>query len=392
MAGHFALMQLGGKNGFFHLHPHPELKELYIFSLLYSFAYALIVIFEPIFLYQQGFSLSFIALYYGLHYTLYTLLLPLGGKFAARFGLERSLSASLPIMVVYFLVLASIPSAPSLIWTAIVLLTVYKIFYWPSFNALFSKFGDSHNRGTELSWMRVLQQGVGVIGPLIGGIVATVYGFPTLFVLTALLVLLSALPLLRTKESYHAVTFLYRDPWRIIGSRQHRNVTMTMMGMGENLIDMVFWPIFLLIVLGSAEKVGVVSSVNLGIMTLFGFLIGEMSDRFPRRYVLRFSLPFLVLSYLFRPLSGTALRVFLTDGLARLAFAGVNIPMTHKLYTQAQTTSIIRFTTAYEMALAIAKAGTAFVLAVVFALALPYTGFAITFVLAAFLVLMYLFL
>ncbi|MEX0649431.1 MAG: MFS transporter [Candidatus Andersenbacteria bacterium] len=383
---------LGFFGSMFAVRLKPELRELYSFSLLFSFAYALILIFEPVFLYKEGFSLSFISLYYALHYTIYVFLLPLGGKFATRFGLERSLSVSLPFFVMYFLVLALLPYDHRLIWLAIPLLTLHKIFYWPAFHAQFAKFGDSHNRGTELSWMTVLRYGVGILGPLIGGFVAAEFGFSTLFILTSILVLLSSVPLLKTKEHFRPTRFDYSSPWKIIRSRTYRNMTKAMAGMGENYVDMVFWPIFLFIVLNSTEKLGILSSMTIAIMTLMSFFVGEMSDRLPRSSVIRLHVPFMILGYLFRPIAGTPVSAFLTDTLNKMAFAGVNLPMLHKLYVQSNTTSIIRYTVSFEMVLAITKAIIAFVLVAVFAMTLPYTGFVIAFAIAGVSALFYLYL
>ena len=113
----------------FGLNLRDELKELYLFSLLFSFAYSLVIIFEPVFFYQTGFSLSFIALYYAMHYILYIFLLPLGGMFAARFGFERSISLSLPLFVLYFLSLTIVPDHNWMVFVAVVLLTLHKTFY-----------------------------------------------------------------------------------------------------------------------------------------------------------------------------------------------------------------------------------------------------------------------
>jgi len=169
----------------FSVHPRRELKELYIFSAFFSFANSLILIFEPVFFYKQEVPLYFIALYYALHYSLYVLLLPLGGKFAARFGLERSLAVSMPVFVIYFLMLAVMPNWPSLFWVAWIPLTCFKIFYWPAYNSEVSKYGDKKNRGTEMSWLFAVTRGVGMLGPLAGGLIITYLGFPVLFVLAA---------------------------------------------------------------------------------------------------------------------------------------------------------------------------------------------------------------
>jgi MFS family permease len=382
----------GALSSFFVARPRPELKELFFFSIIFAFANSIVTIFEPVFFYTNGFSLSFIALYYFLHYTLYVLLMPFGGKFAARFGLERSLAVSLPFFVMYFLALASIPSWPSFVWLAIILLTLHKVFYWPAYHADFAKFGDVNNRGTELSWMGLLKTGVGILGPLIGGFVALYLGFPVLFVLAAVLILLSVYPLLRTKEHYHMRAFDYFMPWRIVFDRRFRNMTLAMMGMGENLIDLVFWPLFMFIILGTTGKLGIVSSITVGAMTLVGFFIGELSDRYPRRKILRQWLPVMIAGILLRPLAGTSLQVLVTDAVNRIAYAGVSLPMLYRLYVQSRRTSILGYTVAFELVLAVTKAVVALALVIVFATALPYTAFTITFIAAAVFAVMYAFL
>lgn len=365
---------------------------MYMFSVLFSFASALILIFEPVFFYQEGFSLSKIALYYALHYSLYVILLPLGGKFAGRFGLERSLALSMPLFVVYFVTLAAIPLAPGLFWLAWVLLTVFKIFYWPAYHTEICRFGDAANRGTELSWLIALTSGAGAIGPIVGGFVAAYFGFSVLFVSAACLALLATFPLLLTKERYRPQTFPYSLPWRMMGMRRYRGMVLTMVGWGENLIDLVFWPIFMFIILGGTQKLGLVASINVLVMSILGFFVGEISDRFSRRQIIRLHIPFMILGYLFRPLASTSLRVFLTDTLSKAALIGVRIPMWHILYQRGRREGALRYAVTFEMVLAVSKAAVAFVLVGVFAVSLPYTGFTLAWMMAAALTLLYVFL
>ncbi|PIT98358.1 MAG: hypothetical protein COT71_01085, partial [Candidatus Andersenbacteria bacterium CG10_big_fil_rev_8_21_14_0_10_54_11] len=341
--------------------PRRELRELYMFTVLFSFASSLIAIFEPVFFFQQGFSLSLIALYYALHYTLYTIIMPFGGKFAAWFGTERALGVSMPLFVVYFLLLALLPQARGLFWVAWVLLALFKIFYWPAYHAEVAKFGDGQNRGTEISWLFAVSYGTGVLGPLIGGVVATYFGFPVLFIIAAGLAVVAAFPLLRTSEDNRRMSFPYTSSWRILFSRRHRRMRWASLGWGENLIDLVYWPIFLFIVLGGADTLGYVASLNTLLMAALGFFIGEMSERLPRRAVLRLHLPFFVLSYLFRPLAATVPAAMLTDSLAKASSIGVRIPQWFRLYAQGQRHGALRYVIAVELALAVVKAVTAWV-------------------------------
>lgn len=352
--------------GIFALKPRRELKEFYWFSALFSFATALVTIFEPVFFYQAGFSLAQIAIYFGLHYVTYLILLPLGGKFASRFGLERSLAFSLPLFMAYFLVLAAVGTTPGLFWMAWLVLAIFKIFYWPAYYGEYSRFGDKLNRGTEVSFGYVLNLGVGVLGPLAGGFVAAWYGFSALFILVAGVGLLAAIPLLRTREKYHVRAFAYASPWRIITSRQHRRMVVATFGWVEDFVNLVFWPVFAFIVLGAADVLGIVASVSILVMFLLAFFIGEWSDRVTPRQVLKRSGPALSLSYLLRLFATSMPRIFGVHALALSADAAVKIPFMGKIYDESRRHGVLEYTIAFEMVLCLAKAAAAFVLAGIF--------------------------
>ncbi|MBI4021834.1 MAG: MFS transporter [Candidatus Andersenbacteria bacterium] len=377
---------------FFHVQPRPELRELYLFSVFFSFASSLILIFEPVFFYVQGYSLSLIAFYYALHYALYVLVLPLGGAFAARFGVERSLALSMPLFIVYFLTLAILPSQPALFWVAWVLLTLHKMFYWPAYHADVCRSAHTNSRGTEISWLFAVTHGVGVIGPLAGGLVATYFGFPALFVLAASLALAASVPLLRTPERVRKSRFAYNTPWQIMAARPFTRARLAMIGWGENLIDLVFWPVFMFIMVGSPDRLGYITGFSVLFMALYGFLVGDMSRGTARRQMLRLHVPVMMFGYLLRPLAAGSINVLLTDVLARSSYIGVQIPHWQLLYAEGRRAGPLRYVVALEMTLAVSKAVLALVLAGVFAVLTPYAGFAVTFLLAGAYALLYLFL
>jgi MFS family permease len=311
---------------------------------------------------------------------------------AARFGLERSLAVSMPLFVTYFLTLAAMATQPWLFWISWILLTLFKIFYWPAYHTEMIRYGDTRNRGTELSWVFALTEGVGVLGPMIGGLVATYFGFSMLFVLAAGLALFAIVPLVRTREHFQPEGLAYHDPWLLMLSRTFRPTLLTMIGWGENLIDLVFWPVFMFIVVGGADVLGYIATINILCMTLFGFFVGEISDRFSRQKILRVHLPFMALGYLLRPLATTGLRVLLTDSLAKVALIGVRIPQMYRLYVKGRASGALRYVLAMEMTLSITKCLLALSLAGVFLVLPPTAAFTAAFTIAAAFSLLYVFL
>lgn len=373
----------------FVIRPRRQLNELYYFSLLFSLAQALVLIFEPVFFYSLGLGLSTIAAYYALHYTLYAVLLPWGARFAARFGLECSLVLSTPIFIVYFVTLALLPGRPALFWLAIVLLTLHKIFYWPAFYTVMARYGDGGNRGTELSWMHLLNYGVGVLGPLAGGLVVVTYGFPALFVAAAIVVAAASLALLKTAEGDGHQDIEYRAPWQIIFNSRHWRMVLATLGQGEDLVHRFFWPLFMFIILGNAGRLGFVAALSAIPMVLVAFVVGEASDVYTPRRVLRWAAPFFSLAHVISPLAATPLRVLLAGGYSMAASSAVYISFLTQLYSDGKRFGALRYLTAFEIVLAIAKALVGWTLVAVFFFFPLYPAFAATFFLAAVLTWLY---
>jgi MFS family permease len=374
----------------FSLHVRRQIKELYLFLLISSFSWSLITIFEPVFLYKQGLTISFIALYYAIHYTTYVIMLPFGGKFAARFGFERSLAVSTPILIGYFLVLAAVPYFPTLIWIAPLILTLHKIFYWPALHATFAEYGFKKNQGTELSWQKIISYSMGIAGPLIGGLIVVYMGFSALFIFTALTLVAAGIPLLWTQEHCQKAVFPYKSPWKLIRQPGRRRFVISIAGWVENLVYLTIWPILLFVVLRDVILLGLVASASVAIMTIGSLYIGKLTDRHGAKRVLQWTSIFTAASYMLRVFAWVPLVAVVSDVWARMANTSIEIPYLAELYTSAKKEAQpLTYVLSFEMTLAAYKAVGAFLLVDIFLLFPPIVGFIITFTLAGVMALFY---
>ncbi len=373
----------------FEIHSTKRLQALYVSVVVFSFALSLITIFEPIFLYGQGFPIWAIGLYYALHYGVYTALLPLGGSVAARFGLERAIVLSLPFCVLYSLCLVAAARYPVALVGALAALTIHKILYWPASYTLFARSSDAGNRGTEISWLNALRSGAGILGPIAGGYIAGVFGFSVLFATVAVLVFVSGVPLLCVPASRRSDSFSLRSPWKIIWRVEHRKAFLSTLGWAENLIDSFFWPLFLFIVLGSLTSLGTYLSLALAITAIGSFFIADIAERYPKDRVLRAYLPFMIIGYALRIFGTAPVRVVLIDGLARMSFFGVTIPQTYRIYSQARTTKSLDYMVAFEMVLAFAKTIAALCIVLLFLFLPVHAAFVWMFVLGGIFAMLY---
>ncbi|MEK7125471.1 MAG: hypothetical protein AAB880_01005, partial [Patescibacteria group bacterium] len=112
-----------------------QVSELFASNLIITLATAMVAIFEPIYLYVQGFSLVQILYFFLAVYVAYFLLVPLGAKFARNFGYEKAMYLASPFLIGYYAFLYLIPTGQEFVYLAVAALVLQKVFYWPAYHA-----------------------------------------------------------------------------------------------------------------------------------------------------------------------------------------------------------------------------------------------------------------
>src|SRR3989338_7529570 len=163
-----------------------QIRELYLSVIIINLAGAMVAIFEPIYLYSLGFSLEKILYFFLAVYVGYLLTIPLGAKFARRFGYEKAIFLGTPFWAGYFIFLFLIPHSSYFMWAAIASLILQKTFYWPGYHADFARFGRGHERGREVSNMMIIASLVSIIGPFLGWVIISYWGFKALFIIVSI--------------------------------------------------------------------------------------------------------------------------------------------------------------------------------------------------------------
>ncbi|MDZ4221635.1 MAG: MFS transporter, partial [Patescibacteria group bacterium] len=212
-----------------------QVRELYLSVSIVTLAVAMVAIFEPIYLYQLGFSLQQILLFYLAVYVLYLVFVPLGAKFARRFGYEKAILVGSPFLALYYIFLFLIPHNPVFVGLAVAAYVLQKTFYWPGYLADFARFGRVSERGRELSNLLLVTMIMSIAGPLLGGALLAAWGFKVLFSVATIIILASNLPLLATPERFTAVPFSYIGSFKRLFYRENRRNFIGYLGFGEEL-------------------------------------------------------------------------------------------------------------------------------------------------------------
>lgn len=365
-----------------------EIAELYISVAIKNFALSMIALFEPIYLYQElGFSLSQVLLFFAVAYTLYFFLLPLGGKICGRFGFEHSILYSVPLIILYFGSLYLASSLPFLIYGAPLLLAFYKMLFWPAYHANFAHYGNFAGRGKEISRLGVLNAMVVVVGPLLGGLIITIFSFPVLFAVVAILMFVSIIPLFTTHEVFAPSRFSYKESFRRLFERTYRRYTLGFMGFAEELVALVVWPIFIFLILRTYLNLGALSSLSIFLTAILGLIIGRIVDREGVKRVLHFSTVGYSITWFLCLIVRTATEVFMINSLGHIFANGIVIPVQALVYNKGRERGSLNFAVFYEMALVLGKVLIAWILFFIF---LYTQNMGISFVLAGLATLLYL--
>lgn len=339
-----------------------QVKELFSSTIILNLGISAITIFEPVFLYlffSNAFgaarALQLVLVFYLAVYVLYFLVLPLGAKFARKFGYEHSIALSTVFTALFYLSLYGFNRFSWLAYPAIIFYVAWKMFYWPAYHADFARFSSDGEQGRQISNLSVMLSMVYVLGPLVGGLILEYFGFKVLFVVVAILMIVSNVPMLITKEEFTPVPFSYRDAFRRLFAPRNRRKFWTNFGFGEEVIVLVVWPIFIYLAVGDFLGLGFFSAISVFVTSLTILFVGRIVDKSDRRVVLRFGAIFYFFSWVFRLLARSVLGIFAVDAYSRIAKEPIGLSVVASTYENAQDGSVMNTILFFEMSLVFGK-------------------------------------
>ncbi len=339
-----------------------EISELYISIAIKNFAFSMIAIFEPIYLYKLYDSLSIVFLYYLVCYAIYFFAVPLGAKAAAKYGFEHCIFYSIPFAILYFLALSQLPNFGFLIVFAVLFLVIYKALFWPAYHTDFAHYSSKGYKGRELGTLSLITTIVTIIGPIIGGIVLTKFGFETLFVLVSIISLLSVIPLFVTREKFEPHKFSYRKAFnRFLNpyNQYKRKNSIAYFGYGEEIIAMVGWPIFIFLLIEKFYFIGLLMGIVVLFTSISCLYIGKLSDTLSKRGRKKLFLSstiFYAVTWFLRPFAGNWLGILLVDFVSKGLRPGIYYPLLTFVYTGGgNNKGFLKYTVFYEMSLTLGK-------------------------------------
>lgn len=313
-----------------------ELGELYISMTLKTFAFSMIGVFIPIYFYQLGFSLQMIALYYAMYFAIRAPFNYLAGELTARHGPKHVMSYGYVLTLVYLAMLMTIEYFGWPLW-AIALSGASSIsFFFIGFHVDFSKIKVNKDVGSELSHMYLLQKVASAIGPLLGGLLATIFGMHFVLGVSIILVLLAIWPLMLTHEPLR-----HRGGMSFKGvslKREARNmVSYGAVGVGRQMA-IGLWPLYIAVFIFTENTygmVGLVTSAAVVSSILMAKMVGSLIDNNKGGLLLQYSVVFLTVIHGLRAMVSSLAGVLGLNIVGEFSETGVLLPLMKGFYARA---------------------------------------------------------
>lgn len=256
---------------------------------LRSFGFGLIGIFVPVFLYTSGVSFKGILLFMTVFFMLRIPMSVYAGYVVGRIGPKHTIAFSTVVMMVF---LGMLLLYERIGWPLVILAAVFSVSnsaFFIAYHTDFSKIKDSKNGGKELGWLYIFERLGGTLGPVVGGLLGSIF-LPQATLAFAIFVLMTSLvPLFLTSEPlkvHQRVTYKGFDP------RVHTRNFISLASFGvQNVATAWLWPLLIAVFIftdGTYAKVGAVIGLTTAISLVSARMYGAFIDSQKGLHLLRY--------------------------------------------------------------------------------------------------------
>ncbi|MCX6796701.1 MAG: MFS transporter [Candidatus Falkowbacteria bacterium] len=312
-----------------------SLRAIYIMNSIQGFGFSLIGIFLPIYFLTLGYSLTQVFIFFIIQYLVVVLASFAAVYFANHFGLEKTIFFRFPFLFLFLILLLLLEKTSVPLALIALIGGIQTSLYFTPLHILFANNVEIGKMGESLGKYFALSKLSGIIGPIIGGVIAYFFGFKLLFFLAIIIFLLSVGPYLNVKQTKTKFSLRIFDVIKLYKKYPKYFWAEVIDNIGEEA-DGIIWPIFIFLFVGSVVSVGAVGTlVGLGSF-IFTFFIGQSTDKYNKKNILKWSAIFFTLIWLFRFFINNEFLFYVSTLLAGFTMTMFIIPFTALIYNTAK--------------------------------------------------------
>lgn len=238
-----------------------EMAELYASRILRLLALTLASALISIYLYQTGYSLSFIGFFWAIYFAFAALMSIPMAAVVAWIGPKHSILWSNIAFIPAMISFALLPQfGPWLLVPVVVLQATSSVLYVIAYTTDFSKIKSIDHAGKELAYMNIFEKVTIGLSPLIGGFLAFLFGPQAVLIIAACVFLIAALPLLQTDEPIERRQKLKFSafPWHLL-----RRTALAKFATGYDIVSSgIVWNLFVAITIIGVQSTNEVYAIN----------------------------------------------------------------------------------------------------------------------------------
>lgn len=312
-----------------------DLNNFYISTFLINLGIALISIFVPIFLYNKGFSISSIIMFYFMWSAYYLIFLFPCAKLISKIGAKHSILLSIPFMILFYLSLNFIDNYSFLYFILPALFAFNSIFYWNGYHLNFYMDTKKRKKGKAVSIISILTILAMSLAPFIGSFIAE-WHFYALFGIGSFIILLSAIPLFKTKDNFSKQIKLISIFSNYYKKSEKRNILAFSGAAIESVLQNTLWPIYLLIIAGTLTKTGFLVSLTTGVSIIGIYFSGKLSDKYDKIKILKIATIFNSIGWILRIFANSFSKLVFIDTYKRVSERVLHVPWVSQLYSLSE--------------------------------------------------------
>ncbi|MBI3572453.1 hypothetical protein HY091_02910 [Candidatus Kaiserbacteria bacterium] len=316
---------------------------------------SLVGIFIPAYLISLGHSPTTVFSFY-LVSGISTFVFFLGAAMLARkTGVRIMVIASFPFTLTYIWLLYALHYVSISLPLLAILQGAGIGLYWFALHLFFASNAKEGKIGDSVGKLFGFPQTLGLLAPILGGLVAVRYGFPALFVLGGMFLLVALIPLFFIPELSVSASFNFKTFLSIF----ERFRRYTFIEFAENIrqeLEAVVWPLFIFLVFRNALSVGFIGTLAAIGSILFTLAIGKYTDKINPKIFMRIGAVLMALIWLLRYALPTAPLLLYASTLAAGFLAClIEVPFASFVYTSAKQTNVAEFILYREFPVTLAR-------------------------------------
>lgn len=334
-------------------HRKNQLASLFLSGVARRVGVTILWIFSPIYIYQAGISYGFssrnaivgVLLYYVITVISRLFCLLFSENLSQKTGFKGIIRLSLAPFLLFLGSLIYASQRPEFFILAAIFWGMHSGFFWWGYHGYFIKKGDDKHFGLRIGEARFLETLAAVTSPLIGAFIVNYWGFKSVFVFSALFMILALFLLGKNHDKRQRRDIQFSEVTSLLKS--HKSMTLAYVGYAaEAMLYTVIWPIFLFIFFGQVISLGIVVSLSVLLAAIYHLFLGRWSDKQGERKIVATGTPLVTASWFIRIVNKTLPSFILADSIRNFSQGMVALPLdalTYKKGIEGGTARAILF-------------------------------------------------